>query len=420
MKKLILTLFIYIITITPGNSQSFDLIAGTGTSGYSGDGGDAINSELNFPRHLVFDVAGNLYFADQGNHVIRKIDVNGIISTIAGNGSLGYSGDNLQANSAQLDNPRGVCIDVDGNILIADSGNHVIRKIDVNGIITTIAGNGYSGFSGDNGLATSAQLNSPKGIHTDNLGNIYIPDTSNHRVRKIDTNGIISTIAGNGSNGYSGDGGLATNAGFETPYDVITKDNTIYIADMGDGSIRKINSSGIVSTIINDDGTHIIGIPSAINFDNNDNLFISDLSGKIFKIDTSENTTLVFDNEIGAAGGFGFDINFNLYYSETGANQIRKIDNALLKTNDWSLVNKLKIFPNPTQEYINIDISDFPEFENVYLYDSNGKLIQIKNDENFKIKNNNNSVKIKLNSPGIYFLKVKSKKGVITKKIIKY
>jgi hypothetical protein len=128
----------------------------------------------------------------------------------------------------------------------------------------------------------------------------------------------------------------------------------------------------------------------------------------------------VFDNEIGSAGGIGFDINFNLYYSDTFANQIKKIDNALLKTNDWLLVNKLKIFPNPTQEYINIDISDIPEFENVYLYDSNGKLIQIKNDENFKIKNNNNSVKIKLNSPGIYFVKVKSKKSIITKKIIKY
>ena len=115
MKKLILTLFIYIITITPSNSQSFDLIAGTGTSGYSGDGGDAINSELNRPRHLVFDAVGNLYFADQKNHVIRKIDVNGIISTIAGNGSLGYSGDNLQANSAQLN--RGY-IQIRSNVLI--------------------------------------------------------------------------------------------------------------------------------------------------------------------------------------------------------------------------------------------------------------------------------------------------------------
>jgi sugar lactone lactonase YvrE len=419
MKRTLLTLLIAIITITQINSQTFETIAGTGTAGYSGDGASAINAKLNSPRHLVFDTVGNLYFADEDNHAIRKIDINGLISTIAGNGTLGYSGDGSQATSAQLDNPRGVCIDANGNIFIADSGNNVIRKIDVNGVISTIAGNGSRGFFGDNGLATSAQLNSPRGVQIDNLGNVYIADTGNRRVRKIDTNGIITTIAGNGNDYSSGDGGLAVNAGLVTPYHLGIKDNTIYVADIGGNRIRKINSSGIVSTIINDDKVHIIQNPSAIAFDNNNNLFVTGLAGVIYKIDALEKTTIAFDGGIDYASGIAFDANYNLFYADFSNNQIKKIDNSSLSTNDVFLDDKVTFFPNPTHDNIHINISNLIEVENIDLYDGMGKLIKSVKGNNILFLNNKETIKIPLKSPGIYFIKVKSKQGEITKKIVK-
>ena len=419
MKRTILSLLISIITLSYCNSQTIEIVAGTGNSGYSGDGTLAINAELYYPRHLVFDNIGNMYFADQKNHVIRKIDTNGIISTVAGNGTQGYSGDGTLAISAQLDNPRGICIDNNDNLLISDSGNNVVRKIDGNGIISTIAGNGSPSFFGDNGLAVNAALNSPIGINVDDLNNIYIADFYNHRIRKVDTNGTISTIAGNGTTYSTGDGDLAINAGLDEPYDVVYKNDNIWIADFGAGRIRKINSSGIILTIINQpDGSTISGSPSALSFDSNNNLYFSNLSGGIYKIDALDNVSLEFDADTWS-GGIAFDMDFNLYHSDTFGHQIRKISNEELNIEDFELNNSVKIYPNPSQDYFRIEFKDLSIIQNIYLYDSKGRILKKIDQINLSFLNNN-TLKLSCDATGIYYLIINSPTGQLTKKIIKY
>ena len=192
-------------------------VAGNGSGGYSGDGGAATNASLYYPEGAAFDAAGNLFVADFFNNRIRKITTNGIITTVAGNGSPGYSGDGVPATNATV-RPAGVALDANGNLFIADWNNNRIRKVDTNGIITTIAGNGSPGYSGDGGPATSASLAYVEGVTVDSAGNLFIADTVNNRIRRVDTNGIITTVAGKGPavyGSYSGDGGAATNAGLD-------------------------------------------------------------------------------------------------------------------------------------------------------------------------------------------------------------
>lgn len=225
--------------------------AGTGISGYSGDGGPATNAQLNTPASLAFDNIGNMYIADANDHCIRKINAAGIITTIAGTGVLGFSGDWGPATNAQLNLPVGVFWDKrTGNLFVCDEANNVVRKIDSIGIITTIAGTGISGYSGDGGPATVATLNYPSGLTTDTFGNIFICEFFNHIIRKIDTNGIISTFAGTGSFGFSGDGGAPTLALLNKPCYISTDiSNNLYFSDQGNSRIRKISASGIISTI---------------------------------------------------------------------------------------------------------------------------------------------------------------------------
>ena len=203
-------------------------IAGTGTGGYSEDedGNPAINAKLNKPRGLFIDTSENIYIADTENNRIRKIDADGIITTIAGTGTGGYSEDEdgNPAINAKLNKPRGLFIDTSENIYIADTENNRIRKIDADGIITTIAGTGTGGYSEDEdgNPAINAKLNKPRGLFIDTSENIYIADTENNRIRKIDAEtGIITTIAGTGNKGgFSGDGGPATNAKLDKPHAV--------------------------------------------------------------------------------------------------------------------------------------------------------------------------------------------------------
>ncbi len=239
-------------------------IAGTGTAGYSGDGGPATAAKLYNPCGISVDIIGNLYIADFSNYRIRMINTVGIITTIAGNGIRGYSGDGGQATAAQLGGNDGVALDVEGNIYITDSWNMRIRKISTTGIISTIAGTGfgigtgYGGYSGDGGQATSAELDWPGQIVVDSIGNIYFSDSQNHVVRKINTSGIIATIAGDGfgagnpyGGGFSGDGGLAIAAELYSPYG-IALDKTgcnLYIADAGNNRIRMITNAGAAMVV---------------------------------------------------------------------------------------------------------------------------------------------------------------------------
>ena len=239
-------------------------VAGTGEIGFSGDGGPATAASLNHPQDLATDAAGNLYIADIFNHRIRKIDTDGIITTIAGTGPIwfdggGYSGDGGPAVRAYLRRPSNVAVDGYGNVYIADNNNHRIRKVDTAGIITTIAGTGPIGFdeggySGDDGPAVRARLHSPLGVAVDSTGNLYIADSGNYRVRRIDREGIITTIAGTGERGFSGDGGPASRARLGPPRDVAMGiAGSIYIADSFNHRIRRltqpnfrISSGGVV------------------------------------------------------------------------------------------------------------------------------------------------------------------------------
>lgn len=206
--------------------------------GLAGDNSPATSAILSHPAGVALDSSGNIYFADPGNNEIRMITTGGTINTIAGFGNAGFAGDGGLARNARLNNPIGVAVDRAGNVYISDSGNNRIRKVS-NGIITTIAGIASSGRAGDGGPASAAQLNNPRGIAVDAAGNLYIADSFSSRVRVITTNGIISTIAGNGTNGYSGDGGSATAAQLFYPTGVaIGPNGTVYVVDNQNNVIR--------------------------------------------------------------------------------------------------------------------------------------------------------------------------------------
>jgi sugar lactone lactonase YvrE len=216
-------------------------VAGNGIPGYSGDGGPATSASLSGPSGVVVDATGNLLIADSSNYRIRRVDAStGIITTVAGNGIRGFSGDGGPATSASL-SPIGVAVDATGNLFIADTGNHRIRRVDEStGIITTVAGNGIRGFSGDGGPATSASLNYPTGVAVDGSGNLFIADAANNRIRWVDAStGIITTVAGNGMPDYSGDGGPATSASLNGPSGVVVDAaGNLFIADNDNKRIR--------------------------------------------------------------------------------------------------------------------------------------------------------------------------------------
>jgi sugar lactone lactonase YvrE len=263
----------------------------------------ALTVPLILPSAIVFDAAGNLYFAETGNHVIRKVDTAVNITTIAGNGTQGFSGDTGPATSATLNSPRGLVLDtVDtaNNLYIADTHNHRIRKLNLTtGVLTTIAGT-TPGFSGDNALATAAQLNLPTALALDDAGNLYLADTGNHRIRKITaTTGIITTIAGTGTQGFSGDTGLATSATIDSPTGLaLDTANNLYLADTHNHRIRKITAiTGIITTIAG------IGAPG-------------------FSGDTAAATA----STLALPHGLTIDAKGNLYLADTANHRIRRID----------------------------------------------------------------------------------------------
>jgi sugar lactone lactonase YvrE len=219
-------------------------IAGNGTNGYSGDSGQATAAMLSFPFGVTLDPTGNtLYIATQGDSRIRQV-TGGVINTTAGNGNLGYSGEGGQAKAAQLWAPSGVAYDRAGNLYIADSPNNRVLKV-AGGIITTVAGNGTPGYSGDGHAATAAQLNNPTGIALDNTGNLFIADSSNNVIREV-AGGVITTVTGTGAQGHSGDGGMATAAQLWFPTGVAVDANgSLYIADTGSNRVRKVSAGAI-------------------------------------------------------------------------------------------------------------------------------------------------------------------------------
>jgi len=224
-------------------------VAGSGTAGFGGDGGAATSAQLNAPFGVAVDAAGNLYIAEFSNNRVRKVSTNGNIGTLAGNGVSGFSGDGLQATSAQLNGPQGVAVDSAGNVYIADTANNRVRKVAANGVITTVAGNGAAGFSGDGNSAVNAQVGNPTAVATDSVGNVYIADGS-ARVRKLFLSGLITTIAGTGTRGYSGDGGSAPNARLNGPSSLaVNAAGSIWVADTLNNAVRLLQFTGGGTTV---------------------------------------------------------------------------------------------------------------------------------------------------------------------------
>jgi sugar lactone lactonase YvrE len=260
----------------------------------------ALTVPLILPSAVVFDASGNLYFAETGNHVIRKVDTTGHITTIAGTGTQGFSGDAGPATAATLDSPQGLALDSANNLYLADTHNHRIRRIDVaTSIITTIAGAGSPGFSGDNTLATAAQLNLPTALAIDSANNLYLADTGNHRIRKISDAGIITTIAGTGTQGFSGDAGPASAAAIDSPTGLaLDSANNLYLADTHNHRIRRIDAAtGIITTIA---GTGTPGF--------------------------SGDTTAATAATLALPHGLTIDAAGNLYLADTQNHRIRRID----------------------------------------------------------------------------------------------
>ncbi|MCH8208804.1 MAG: SMP-30/gluconolactonase/LRE family protein [Nitrospinae bacterium] len=265
-------------------------IAGNGEAGYGGDHGPALEASLNFPAGLCLDKGGNLYVADRNNHRVRKINPQGIITTVAGDGTPDWAGDEGPATEAKLNFPSGLACDDHGALYISDRSNNRIRKIDSKGIITTYVGLGLAGFGGDFGPAQDALLKYPFGIELDKNGNLFIADRGNNRVRKVDAHGIITTIAGDGNHFFSGDYGPATRASLAYPTGVaVDASGNLYIADRNNNRVRKVDRLGIITTFAgtgqkNYNGDNEISpetnlhLPFALAIDSRENLLVVDRS----------------------------------------------------------------------------------------------------------------------------------------------
>lgn len=283
----------------------------------------ATAAPLTAPAQIAYDAAGNLYIADLNDNVIRKVDLAGIVTTVAGTGEQGFTGDGGPATSAQLDSPAGVAVDATGNIYVADTHNQRIRKVSVSdGTISTIAGTGVAGFFGDGGAATSAQLSNPTALAVDSSGNLYIADTDNHRIRKI-SGTTITTVAGNGEQGFTGDGAAATAAGIDSPNGVaVNAAGWIYIGDTHNQRVRVVNMAGIISTLAGGnskayggDGGAATGAllarPRGLSVDAQGNIYVADSDNNRIRLiaKTGNITTVAGNGSQGFAGDGGLAIN---------------------------------------------------------------------------------------------------------------
>ncbi|MER0443496.1 RICIN domain-containing protein [Streptomyces sp. Edi4] len=224
--------------------------AGSGAAGFDGDGGSAVSARLNSPHGVAVDGAGNVYVADADNNRVRRVTVDGKISTFAGSGAAGFDGDGGPAVSARLNSPHGVAVDGAGNVYVADADNNRVRRVTVDGKISTFAGSGAAGFDGDGGPAVSARLNSPHGVAVDGAGNVYVADADNNRVRKVTVDGKISTFAGSGAAGFDGDGGPAVSAQLDCPLGVVVDSaGILYVSDHNNHRVRKVTADGTISTV---------------------------------------------------------------------------------------------------------------------------------------------------------------------------
>lgn len=361
----------------PNDVGVITTVAGSGVKGYSGDGESATQAALNYPDAVAFDTAGNLYFCDGNNNRVRKIDTQGIVTSIVGNGNATYSGDGGPAIQAGL-SPTALAFDRAGNLFISDANNNRIRKVDAQGVITTIAGTGTAGYSGDGGPATQANLTSPYGLGFDAIGNLFFSDNGNRRIRKIDTLGIITTVAGNGTPEASGDGGAATAAQLSFSYQIaFDATGNLFFADYLNARVRKIDTQGTITTIA---GTGTAGYsgdggpatqaqlsyPAAVVTDSAGNLFVSDVGDyRIRKIDTQGIISTIAGNgtpgytgdggpstqaALSTPYGMAFDASGNLFFGDARNDRVRRVSKAGGGVTTTLTTTTLAASPNPANQ----------------------------------------------------------------------
>lgn len=419
---------------TQVRAQNISTIAGNGTPGYAGDGGAATAAELDSPSWIAFDGSGNIYISDWTNNRVRKVNTSGIISTVAGNGTAGYTGDGSAATSAELNGPEGLAVDGAGNLYIVDYGNSVVRKVTTGGIISTIAGNGGTGYSGDGGAATSAQLYYPQGIALDGSGNIFIADVGNYVIRKVSTGGIITTVAGNNTSGYSGDGGAATASQLsQKPISVyVDASGNIFIADQMNNVIRKVNAGGIISTIAGNGSTGYTGDggsattaelnqPHSIYGDSLGDLYIADMANnRIREVYSSGNINTIAGNGTAGFSGDGGAaksaeianpisavVHYGRLYIADGTpnERIRMTGNLFTGIDERGNSDvAMTIYPNPASEFLTIDAKG-QRMRETCITDVMGRIIY---DEIYTM-----TLNISKLTNGVYFLSVTGEDGCV-------
>ena len=290
----------------PAASQRFPVQAGTGVQGFSGDGGPAVDAQLAVPSAVFVDVDGNITIADTSNDRVRLVESDGTIRTLAGTGDRASTGDGGPATEAALNSPTALFVDGDGNIFVAEWTGHRIRKISPSGTITTAVGVGAHGFQGDGGLSTESNIWSPSAIYVDGQRNLYIAEWGNNRIRKVTAGGTVTTLAGTGIAGFTGEGGPATDARINNPNGIfVDTSGNVYFSDLGNQRVRRITTDGRIETVVGDgtpgfsgDGGPAtdasISNPAGLFLDAAGNLYLVDSgNGRIRRIDPSGTITTV-------------------------------------------------------------------------------------------------------------------------------
>ena len=422
-------------------AQVIVTVAGTGMGGYSGDGGPATNATMENPTDIAFDKDGNLYFSDGAISRIRKVTPAGIITTVAGNGSSGYCCDVYPATLAQLKGGGGIAVDKWNNIYYADGSDHRVRKITPDGIIHTIAGTGVAGYNGDGMPATDAQLNVPEGIAVDDAGNVYIGDRLNYRIRKINTSGIITTLAGTGIASFTPDGARAdTSAIIGVSCLILDNLGNVFLPD--NNRIRKIvNSTGILTTVAGngtsgysgDGGPATLASISTIKFtvDSVGNLYLSDgAPERIRKVSTSGIITTVAGT--GGAGlendgapvllarlhtpcGIAFSPAGELHFADKSSARIRKITPNWDAASDMRVSESdLELFPNPARGNVMVVVKGVVAEVPVIITDAKGTVVS----EQHVRGNTRTRIDLSNCPAGMYIVRAITAEKIITKELL--